>query len=227
MRDGTATYSAKAPWRRYSPQETPSTRRFSQRFTSPRWQYQHSPQDTVESNVTRSPFFQSATAEPTSAITPAASCPIMIGGMRRPELPSIPCTSLPQMPHARTRTSTSSGLGAGTGKSSIANWQYSLRTKAFTPATYEDSLGLARNSNLGSAGVSPALQVKAYAPNLSNAFAFACIRRMRYFASKTPSDPLFAPVSVKRSSLSVPLNFECNSTGCGCHEWPWTAQGVE
>ena len=31
---------------------------------------------------------------------------------------------------------------------------------------------------------------------------------MRYFASNTPSEPWLAPVSVKRSSLSVPLSFE-------------------
>lgn len=43
-----------------------------------------------------------------------------------------------------------------------------------------------------------------HAPNLSNIFPFACIRRMRYFASNTPSEPMFAPVSVKRSSLSEP-----------------------
>ena len=32
-----------------------------------------------------------------------------------------------------------------------------------------------------------------YAPNLSNILAFACIRRMRYFASKTPSEPSWRP----------------------------------
>ena len=50
---------------------------------------------------------------------------------------------------------------------------------------------------------------------------------MRYFASNTPSEPRFAPVSVKRSSLSEPLNAECSSTGCGCQEWPLSAHGVE
>ena len=34
---------------------------------------------------------------------------MMIGGRRRPVLPSMPCTSLPQMPQARTSTSTSPG----------------------------------------------------------------------------------------------------------------------
>ena len=66
-----------------------------------------------------------------------------------------------------------------------------------------------------------------YAPNLSNIFAFACMSRIRYFASKMPSEPEFAPVSVKRSSLSEPLHALCSSTGCGCQEWPFIAQGVE
>src|SRR5438477_518065 len=51
----------------------------------------------VESKVTRSFFLNPRTAEPTSAIVPAASWPITIGGMRRPEEPSNPWTSLP--PH--------------------------------------------------------------------------------------------------------------------------------
>src|SRR5260370_21679923 len=66
-----------------------------------------------------------------------------------------------------------------------------------------------------------------HAPNLSNIFAFACMRRMRYFASKTLSDPIFAPVSVNRSNLSEPESAECRSTGCGCPEWPFTAHAVE
>lgn len=59
---------------------------------------------------------------------------------------------------------------------------------------------------------------KNYAPNLSNIFAFACMSRKRNFASNTPSEPMFAPVSVKRSNLSEPENAECSITGCGCHE---------
>src|ERR1700722_14442918 len=66
-----------------------------------------------------------------------------------------------------------------------------------------------------------------YAPNLSNIFAFACIWRIRNLESNTPSEPLFAPVSVKRSSLSEPLTAECSNTGCGCQEWPFIKQGVE
>src|ERR1035441_5139634 len=55
-----------------------------------------------------------------------------------------------------------------------------------------------------------------YAPNLSNILALACIRRMRYFASKTPSEPEFAPVSVNRASLSEPEQADCSITGSGC-----------
>ena len=44
---------------------------------------------------------------------PAASCPITMGGMRRPEVPSYPCTSLPQMPHAATWINTSVGPQRG------------------------------------------------------------------------------------------------------------------
>ena len=56
-------------------------------------------------------------------------------------------------------------------------------------------------------------QKKFHAPNLSNIFAFACINRIKNFASKTPSDPEFAPVSVKRSNLSEPEFAEVSSTG--------------
>ena len=41
-------------------------------------------------------------------MVPAASWPMMIGGWRRPVLPSMPWMSLPQMPQAATRSSTSS-----------------------------------------------------------------------------------------------------------------------
>src|ERR1019366_9416301 len=57
-----------------------------------------------------------------------------------------------------------------------------------------------------------------YAPNLSNIFALSCMRRIMNFAGNTRSEPLFAPVSVKRSSLSEPLVAEWIITGCGCHE---------
>src|SRR5258706_521153 len=56
---------------------------------------------------------------------------MIIGGLRRPVLPSIPWTSLPQMPQAFTATSTSSGPGSGAGTSSNENCLYSLSNNAF------------------------------------------------------------------------------------------------
>ena len=67
----------------------------------------------------------------------------------------------------------------------------------------------------------------AYAPNLSNIFALACMSRIKNFASNTPSEPVLAPVSVNRSSLSEPEYAERSNTGCGCHEWPLMTHGVE
>src|SRR5437763_15162573 len=66
-----------------------------------------------------------------------------------------------------------------------------------------------------------------HAPNLSNMRALACMRRIKNFDSKTPSDPMFAPVSVKRSSLSEPEKAEASNTGTGCQECPFIAHGVE
>src|SRR3954471_10603248 len=122
---GTATNSANAPGCRYSPHETPSTRRLPHKFTSPHRHGSHLPHEIVESNVTRSPAFKRRTADPTSAIVPAASCPITIGGTRRPLEPSYPCTSLPQIPQAATRTSTSVGPSSGRGTSASLNFRYS------------------------------------------------------------------------------------------------------
>src|SRR5471030_3117296 len=70
-------------------------------------------------------------------------------------------------------------------------------------------------------------KIRNHAPNLSNIFALACIRRIKNFDSKIPSEPMFAPVSVKRSNLSEPENCEFKRTGCGCHEWPLRDTGVE
>jgi hypothetical protein len=73
MRRGSTMYSANAPCRLKSGVETPSTSRFRHRFTSPRLQYSHSPQYTVESNVTAWPSFRSVTPAPAAATTPEAS----------------------------------------------------------------------------------------------------------------------------------------------------------
>jgi hypothetical protein len=54
-----------------------------------------------------------------------------MGGILRPVLPSIPCTSLPQMPQARTRTSTSFAPVSGTGISVISSFMYCSSTIAF------------------------------------------------------------------------------------------------
>ena len=64
-------------------------------------------------------------------MTPEASCPMMTGGMRRPEEPSKPWTSLPQIPHECTRIRTSLGVIAGAGSSWSTKDLYSLRTRAF------------------------------------------------------------------------------------------------
>src|SRR5271163_1180339 len=85
----------------------------------------------VESNVTRSPSANSVTRAPSLAILPAASWPMTMGGMRRPDDPSYPWTSLPQMPHAATRTRTSPGPGAGSGKSAISKCLYRESRRAF------------------------------------------------------------------------------------------------
>src|SRR6202166_2649758 len=78
----------------------------------------------VESNVTRSSSASPATPAPTAAIRPAASWPITIGGIRRPDDPSYPCTSLPQIPQAPTRINTSPVPAVGTGTSAISNCRY-------------------------------------------------------------------------------------------------------
>ena len=76
-------------------------------------------------------FAYRRTSAPMAATVPAASWPITIGGMRRPDEPSYPCTSLPQMPQASTRTSTSSGPIKGAGRSAISRWLYSERRRDF------------------------------------------------------------------------------------------------
>ena len=53
------------------------------------------------------------------------------GGIRLPLLPSIPCTSLPQIPQALTWINTSSSAISGSGTSSYTNLLYSFRTNAF------------------------------------------------------------------------------------------------
>src|SRR5580700_8694163 len=85
----------------------------------------------VESKVTRSPGRRSRTSAPAAATSPAASWPITSGGMRRPVEPSNPCTSLPQMPQARTRISTSPGPISGSGIGANSSFMYSVNSSAF------------------------------------------------------------------------------------------------
>jgi len=100
----------------------------------------------VESNVTRSPIAQPVTSGPHAEITPAASCPIIIGGRRRPVEPSIPCTSLPQIPHALTPIKTSSAPQTGESTSRCTNDPYSSRTKAFI--IFLENVGLSSSSDM-------------------------------------------------------------------------------
>ena len=84
IHQGTTTYSAMAPSLRKAGVETPRTFRFWHRFMRP-WRHAgHWLQYTVESKVIRSPAARSRTFRPTASTTPAASCPMMMGGMRRP-----------------------------------------------------------------------------------------------------------------------------------------------
>ena len=69
-------------------------------------------------------------------MVPEASCPMTMGGRRRPVLPSIPWTSLPQMPQAWTFTSTSFGPTVGSGMSVTWNCLYSVRTRAFMEPSF-------------------------------------------------------------------------------------------
>ena len=80
--------------------------------------------------MTRSPRLRSGTLAPARSTTPAASCPITSGGIRRPVDPSRPWTSLPQIPQARTRISTSSGPISGSSIWTISNFMYSVRRSA-------------------------------------------------------------------------------------------------
>jgi len=89
-------------------------------FVSPALQLTHSPQKLIGCTTTPSPVRNFSTPAPSAATSPENSWPMVIGGMRRPVLPSQPCTSLPQMPQPRTLTSTSPapGTGASTSRSS-------------------------------------------------------------------------------------------------------------
>src|SRR5262245_573334 len=82
----------------------------------PAWQYRHRPQLAMPSRATRSPACNVVTAVPTSATSPAISCPGHDCGTIIS--PWYQCRSEPQMPQLRTATTTSSGPGVGRGISS-------------------------------------------------------------------------------------------------------------
>ncbi len=71
---GTARYSAKAPSR-----FTPIPTTFSQTCSLPRRQLRQCPQAMCPSPVTRSPIFKFSTPLPISTISPAYSCPMIMG----------------------------------------------------------------------------------------------------------------------------------------------------
>src|SRR4051794_3405363 len=54
-----------------------------------------------------------------------------MGGIRRPEEPSYPCTSLPQIPQAATRISTSPATGSGVARSVTSKRRYCESKSAF------------------------------------------------------------------------------------------------
>src|SRR4029077_149588 len=70
----------------------------------------------MPSSATRSPARSVVTADPTSATSPAISCPGHDCGTIIS--PWYQCRSEPQMPQLRTATTTSSGPGVGRGSSS-------------------------------------------------------------------------------------------------------------
>ena len=109
---GTQTKSAIAPSRRKRGVLTPKTVRSEQRFTWPEAHSEHLVHPTVESKQTSSP---ASNPFEVFSTRPAASCPIISGGRRRPVVPVYPCTSDPQIPTASIRTSTSWGSGCGSG----------------------------------------------------------------------------------------------------------------
>src|SRR6266852_4796943 len=53
------------------------------------------------------------------------------GGILRPVDPSMPCTSLPQIPHAPTRISTSPGPISGCGRSATSSSMYCFSKSPF------------------------------------------------------------------------------------------------
>ena len=78
----TAMYSAMLPFTSMTPMQMPA----GHTLTMPFLQKSHTPQNGLGNTTTRSPFLIFPPAG-TSSMTPDTSCPIIIGGIRRPVFP--------------------------------------------------------------------------------------------------------------------------------------------
>src|SRR5437667_435062 len=110
---GMAMYSANAPSR-----STPMMRVLRQMWALPVRHCRQCPHTMCPSAVTSWPVLSSPTPSPTATISPANSCPMTRGGLRRPcaqASHSAMCRSVPHTPAWRTAMSTSPGPAAGFG----------------------------------------------------------------------------------------------------------------
>src|SRR4051794_22169037 len=112
---GTATNSANEP----QPVK-PGWYWSSHPWGAPARQVAHRPHAQTNGTVTRSPTVTRRTDAPTSATTPANSCPGTCGSAIVGSWPTQPCQSLRQRPVARTATTTPSLGHDGAGTSSTA-----------------------------------------------------------------------------------------------------------
>src|SRR6266702_5102853 len=134
---GTATCSAKPPERC-----TPMICRSRQTCRRPPRQSSHWPQDSIGLMTTRAP----------SALVPANSWPMISGGFLKPGW-RAPCSSLPQLPTARTCTRTSPSATSGSGTSRSSRLPGPVNTSAFTweppsPENLRRRLGIRRRLKL-------------------------------------------------------------------------------
>src|SRR5438445_4991341 len=110
---GMTMYSANAPSR-----STPMIRVLRQMWALPVRHCRQCPHTMCPSAVTNWPALSSPTASHTATISPANSCPMTSGGLRRPcaqASHSAMCRSVPHTPAWRTAMSTSPGPADGLG----------------------------------------------------------------------------------------------------------------
>src|SRR2546422_533978 len=110
---GMTMYSANAPSR-----STPMIRVLRQMWALPVRHCRQCPHTMCPSAVTSWPALSSPTPSPTATTSPANSCPMTSGGLRRPWAQashSAMCRSVPHTPAWRTAMSTSPGPAAGFG----------------------------------------------------------------------------------------------------------------